>query len=84
MEVPRLLGALPAANLQSMSVLLDHERLEPFAQAVGARGVTALRSLGRGAFPQLAYSWDGLLPMDVCYLRPAGYFATIEVSTVNV
>ena len=52
--------------------------LEPFAEAVGARGVTALRSLGRAAFPQLAYSWDGLLPLDVGHLRPAGYFTTIE------
>jgi Acyl-CoA reductase (LuxC) len=78
MDVPRLLQALPAANLQSISVLLDDERLEPFADAVGAAGVTALRSLGRGAFPQLAYSWDGLLPLDVCHLRPPGHFATIE------
>ena len=58
--------------------MLDEERLEPFAEAVGARGVTALRSLGRGAFPQLAYSWDGLLPLDVCHLRPPGHFTTIE------
>ena len=78
MDVPRLLQALPAANLQSMSVLLDDERQEPFAEAVGAVGVTALRSLGRGAFPQLAYSWDGLLPLDVCLLRPPGHFTTIE------
>jgi len=78
MEVPRLLRGLPAPNLQSMGVLLDSGRLEPFAQEVGARGVTALRSLGRGAFPQLAYSWDGLLPMDICHLRPLGQFTTIE------
>ena len=78
MDIPRLLSALPAANLQSMSVSLDEDRTAPFAQAVGARGVTALRSLGRGAFPQLAYSWDGLLPMDVSHLRPPGHFTTIE------
>jgi hypothetical protein len=78
MDVPRLLQALPASNLQSMSLLLDDERLEPFAHAVGACGVTALRSLGRGAFPQLAWSWDGLLPPDVASLRPPGHFTTIE------
>jgi hypothetical protein len=78
MDVPRLLQALPAGNLQSMSLLLDDGRLEPFAHAVGACGVTALRGLGRGAFPQLAWSWDGLLPLDVCSLRPAGHFTTIE------
>ena len=83
MEVPRLLRALPSANLQSMSVLLDEERLEPFSEAVGARGVTAIRTLGRGAFPQLAYSWDGLLPLDVCHLRPPGYFTTIEPSSTS-
>lgn len=83
-QIPKLLGALPAANLQSVSVLLDEERLESFAQAVAARGVTALRGLGRAAFPQLAYSWDGLLPMDVSHLRPPGRFATMEPSTHRV
>ena len=77
-DVPTLLGALPAANLQSLSVLLDGARLEPFAAAAGARGVTAVRALGRGAFPRLAWSWDGLLPADVCCARPAGRFTSIE------
>jgi hypothetical protein len=49
-----------------------------FAQAAGACGVTAVRSLGRAAFPQLAYSWDGLLPLDVGHVRPAGHFTTVE------
>ncbi len=78
MDVPHLLHALPPANLQSMSLLLDEPRVEPFAQAVGSCGVTALRGLGRGAFPQLAWSWDGLLPADACCVRPPGYFTTIE------
>lgn len=78
MQVPRMLDAVPAANLQSMSLLLEEERVESFARAAGARGVTALRGLGRGAFPQLAYSWDGLLPADVCHLRAPGHFTTIE------
>ncbi len=54
------------------------DRVEEFAAEAGACGVTALRSLGRAAFPQLAYSWDGLLPLDVACLRPAGHFAAIE------
>jgi hypothetical protein len=78
LEAARILRWLPSANLQSVSVALEPARLQSFADAAGAAGVTALRRLGRAAFPQLAYSWDGLLPLDVAYLRPAGHFTTIE------
>ena len=44
--------------------------------------MTAIRSVGRGAFPQLAYSWDGLIPLDLVAPRreglAAGHFTTIE------
>ncbi len=69
---------LPPRNLQSVSVAMDEARVLEFADAAGACGVTAIRSLGRAAFPQLAYSWDGLLPLDVSHLRPAGHFSTVE------
>lgn len=78
LEAAWMLRWLPSANLQSVSVALDPAHLQPFADASGAAGVTALRMLGRAAFPQLAYSWDGLIPLDVAYLRPAGHFTTIE------
>ena len=73
-----MLRWLPPTHLQSVSVALDPTRLLPFADAAGAAGVTALRMLGRAAFPQLAYSWDGLIPLDVAYSRPAGHFTGIE------
>jgi hypothetical protein len=85
MDVPeRYLRLLPAANLQSLSVAVGQEgeglteAFMSFADACGARGVTALRTVGRGAFPQLAYSWDGLIPLDLVRQRPAGHFTTIE------
>jgi hypothetical protein len=40
--------------------------------------VTALRRLGRASFPQLAYSWDGYLPLDLGSVRPRGHFSTVE------
>ncbi len=83
MDVPRMLRTLPAENLQSVSLLLDERRLQPLAEALGACGVTSLRGLGRGAFPQLGRSWDGLLPADVCCLRPPGHFTTIEPSAMQ-
>jgi len=78
LDVPAVLRWLPPANLQSVSVAMDDERVLEFAEAAGACGVTAVRSLGRAAFPQLAYSWDGFLPLDVGHLRPPGHFTTIE------
>jgi hypothetical protein len=85
MEIPEgYLRTLPAHNLQSLSVALGapgeglSEPALKFAEACGARGVTAIRCVGRGAFPQLAYSWDGLIPLDLVHRRPAGYFTTIE------
>ncbi|RPI58015.1 MAG: hypothetical protein EHM56_02855, partial [Chloroflexi bacterium] len=78
------LRLLPAGNLQSLSVAVGREGQEltdeflRFAAACAARGVTAIRSVGRGAFPQLAYSWDGLLPLDLLRRRPEGWFTTIE------
>jgi len=85
MEFPdEYLRMLPPANLQSLSVafgkdpngLSDH--FLSFSKACARRGVTAIRTIGRGAFPQLAYSWDGLLPLDLVNDRPRGYFTTFE------
>jgi hypothetical protein len=85
MEIPdHYLRLLPVANLQSLSVALGRqgegltEAFLHFAGACGARGVTAIRTVGRGAFPQLAYSWDGLIPLDLIRPRREGRFATIE------
>jgi len=85
MDVPnRYLRLLPARNLQSLSVAVGPpgegltDDILRFAGACGACGVTAIRTVGRGAFPQLAYSWDGLIPLDMVRRRPAGHFTTIE------
>jgi hypothetical protein len=85
MEIPEhYLRLLPASNLQSLSVALGQpgEGLQEhhlrFAAACGRRGVTALRTVGRGAFPQLSHSWDGLIPLDLIRQRPVGYFTTVE------
>ncbi len=89
MEIPeKYLSCLPPANLQSLSLAAGKpgqgfdQRLLEFATACARRGVTAIRSLGRGAFPQLAYSWDGLLPLDMVRGRPSGHFTTIEFSNL--
>lgn len=78
------LRMVPPDNLQSLSVAIGgpgeglSDRFLRFAGACGARGVTAIRTVGRGAFPQLAYSWDGLIPPDLIRRRLRGRFATIE------
>jgi hypothetical protein len=85
LHVPRLyLSLLPASSLQSLSVAVGHpgeglsRRLLEFATACAECGVTAIRAAGRGAFPRLAYSWDGFLPLDLVCGRPPGHFTTIE------
>ena len=85
MEAPQeYLRLLPPQNLQSLSVAVGKpgegltESFLRFAEACAARGVTAIRTVGRGAFPQLAYSWDGFIPLDLAFERPAGRFTTIE------
>lgn len=83
MLVPAILHWLPAANLQSVSLAMGSDRVAGFAEAAGKAGVTAIRSLGRAAFPQLAYSWDGLLPLDMGHVRPPGHFATLEFDDLN-
>jgi len=49
-----------------------------FADACGKLGVTAMRTVGRGALPPFAYSWDGMPPLDLVRVRPPGHFTTIE------
>jgi hypothetical protein len=71
--------------LQSLSVAAGRpgggldDRFLQLAEACAACGISAIRSAGRGALPQLAYSWDGLVPLDLVRRRPPGRFATIEV-----
>lgn len=85
MQVPRqFLKSLPATNLQSMSVAcgsIDEgltNRLLQFASDCGKCGITSIRTVGRGAFPQLPYSWDGFIPLDLTSTRIPGHFTTIE------
>jgi hypothetical protein len=86
MEIPeRYLRHVQRAHLQSMSVALGNpdesgidSRLLRYAEALGAVGVTGIRTVGRGAFPQLAYSWDGLIPLDLTVKRQRGYFTALE------
>ena len=85
MQVPtKYLKRIPSGNLQSLSVAFrnldsgSNDRFLRFAKACARRGVTAIRTLGRGAFPQLAYSWDGLIPLDLVSEHSGGYFSTIE------
>ncbi len=75
---PLYLSKLPPANLQTLRIACGADRIRQLAQRSGAYGVTALRCLGRAAFPRLAYSWDGYLPLDLGNSRPAGYFSTVE------
>jgi hypothetical protein len=78
-EIPRrYLSRIPAQNLQTLGVAADAGRILSLAEGAGACGVTALRRLGRASFPQLAYSWDGYLPLDLGSVRPPGYFTTVE------
>jgi len=86
MEVPDLyLSWIPHQNLQTMMVAIDgadsqawSPRFASYVDAVGERGVTGVRTVGRGAFPQLGYSWDGYLPLDLSAKRPPGHFTTVE------
>jgi hypothetical protein len=85
MEVAwRYLEMLSPRSLQSLSVAVGRpgegltKRFLRFAAACGSRGITAISVVGRGAFPQMAYSWDGFLPLDLVGRRPSGYFTTID------
>jgi hypothetical protein len=86
MQVPhRYLRRLRREHLQSMSVAFGDPdrpgidaRLLRYAAALGAVGVTGIRTVGRGAFPQLALSWDGLIPLDLVAGHPSGYFTALE------
>lgn len=86
MEVPdRYLRRIPRQYLQSMSIALGDPdlpdidpRLLDYAEALGSVGITGIRTVGRGAFPQLAYSWDGFIPLDLTTHRSKGYFTALE------
>ena len=86
MEIPeRYLRYVHRTHLQSMSVALgnpDETGIDPrllrYAEALGTVGVTGIRTVGRGAFPQLAYSWDGLIPLDLTVKRQKGHFTALE------
>jgi hypothetical protein len=77
-EIAETLRGIPPRNLQSLSLAVAPTSVVPLAEAVAACGVTAVRGLGRAAFPGLAYSWDGLLPADCAWVRPPGHFTTID------
>jgi hypothetical protein len=79
MEVPwRYLEMLPRESLQSIGVAVGRPgeglttQFLDFAAACGA-GASAPSAWWAGG-PQAAYSWDGLLPLDLVGRRPPGYF----------
>ncbi len=78
-QVPlQYLSRIPSENLQTLGVACGPDRVRELAQRAAACGVTAIRRLGRAAFPRLAYSWDGYLPLDLSNDRSPGYFCTVE------
>jgi hypothetical protein len=83
-EIGGYLRRLPPENLQTVGLACEAGRLLPLAELAGSAGVTAVRSLGRAAFPQLAYSWDGYLPLDTAFLRPEGHWTGLEVDAGEI
>jgi len=79
-ELPPLLGLLPPENLQTIGLACEEGQILPFAEAAGKVGVTAIRKLGQAAFPLLASSWDGYLPLDSAYIRPEGHWIGVEIN----
>ena len=85
MIVPnKYLQGIDAARLQTVGVAIDgaghqtwSKRFTRFADAMGARGVTRICSLGRAPFPDDAASWDGYLPLDLAFRRAPGHFTTV-------
>lgn len=85
LQIPhQFLPSIPAKNLQSMSIAYGRtgeklsDRLLQFSSACGKCGITSIRTVGRGAFPKLPYSWDGFIPLDLTSTRAPGHFTTIE------
>ena len=78
LDVPDILRSIPMDNLQTVGLACDAARILPFAEKAGAAGVTSIRRLGKAAFPQLAYSWDGYLPLDSACTRPDGHWTAVE------
>ncbi len=84
-QIPQqYLHSIPSTNLQSMSIACGRtgekltDRLLEFSSACGKCGITSIRTVGRGAFPKLPYSWDGFIPLDLTRKRAPGHFTTIE------
>jgi hypothetical protein len=86
LEVPSIyLSWIDEKNLQTMYVAIDSEahgswsdEFATFVEGVAKRGVTGVRSVGQGPYPQLAYSWDGYLPQSLSITYPPGRFTTVE------
>jgi hypothetical protein len=86
LDVPlKYLKWIDEKNLQTMYIAIDAKRENgwseeffQFVEAVGKLGVTSIRSVGQGPFPQLAYSWDGYLPQSLSISYPEGRFTTVE------
>ena len=85
-EVPSIyLSWIDEKNLQTMYVAIDSEahgswsdEFTIFVEGVAKYGVTGVRSVGQGPYPQLAYSWDGYLPQSLSITYPPGRFTTVE------
>jgi hypothetical protein len=85
MEVPwHYLSLLPRRSLGSIGLAAGlpgaglTKPIREFATSCARRGVTSVRMVGQAAFQHAAYSWDGLLPLDLVSVRPPGHFTTIE------
>ena len=86
LEVPSTyLSWIDEKNLQTMYVAIDGQAhgswsddFAIFVEGVAKRGVTGVRSVGQGPYPQLAYSWDGYLPQSLSMTYPPGRFTTVE------
>ncbi|WP_343407585.1 hypothetical protein [Candidatus Amarolinea dominans] len=69
--------ARPVTSPPSNSTTHSAKSPPPGNSSNASRPCNAIRRIA-APLPQLAYSWDGLLPLDLVRTRPPGHFTTIE------
>jgi hypothetical protein len=81
MEIPKRVKPI-GAFLQTVGVAIPHDRLIPFADAMGEAGATNIRTISAMTLQKAWEPWDGRFPLNELFEHDAVHWVSIDTRDI--
>ena len=82
MDIPKLVKPI-GTFLQTVGVAIPHDRLIPFADAMGEAGATNIRTISGMTLQKAWEPWDGRFPLHELFEHDAIHWVSIDTRDID-